>query len=210
MVGRSSGLANSSNDLSPTNAFKGVLSSSAASSWNVNSQAKNSIQSLASTNLISLKDATSSNGYIYPKTYQSQSAQDQQQCVSLVRALANVGGTGSWKANQNMQISPYLLGNHPTIPAGTPIATFENGTYPGATGTMSSRRVDGITSNTSAHSAIFLDYATDRQGNRVGIKILSQSEGQPASVETKYFVTGNSSVDRSHPTIGYQYSAIQN
>jgi hypothetical protein len=179
-----------------------------ASTLDVSPQVKNTIQTLSASGRLNLANATSSNGYIYPRTLASKPAKQQEQCVELVTATTNLGPASNWRASST-SISPYVAGNHPDIASGTPIATFEsNGKYPAATGDMGTPRLDGKTSNTSSHAAIFVDYIKDPQGNVIGMQILSQSEHHPTSVEDKYFIT-NTHTDLTRDTVGYGYSVIQ-
>ena len=122
----------------------------------------------------------------------------------LVVALTNVGPAPSWTKGATT-ISAHENGPHPDIPSGTPIATFEsNGKYPATTGTMNAARLDGGTDDRS-HAAIFLNYISNPDGEKIGMKILSQSKGVPAEVESKYFIgTGENN------TTGYNYSTIDN
>jgi len=73
---------------------------------------------------------------------------------------------------------------------------------------MGTPRLDGKTGNTFSHAAIFVDYIKDQQGNKVGMHILSQSEGHPTSVEAKYFIT-KTPTDLTRDTVGYGYSVIE-
>jgi hypothetical protein len=84
------------------------------------------------------------------------------QCVSLVKAATNLGPTSTWQ--QGDAITP---DNVASIPAGTPIATFQNGVYQNAT-------------NGNSHAAILLGPGTTADG-QPGIQLLDQWVGHPAS-----------------------------
>ena len=158
--------------------------------------------------------------YIYPSglTVPSQGLtlhEQQEQCVELVLALANVSGA-KWTDQGSINISPYVNGTHPFITVGSPIATFLPDHFYPSSGYMGTAQLDGKPGHTKSHAAIFLGYI-DGTGNIVpanspnviGMKILDQFQNRPASIENKYFITGTPSVDNGRTTVGYGYSTIQ-
>ena len=80
---------------------------------------------------------------------------------------------------------------------------------------MSTPRLDGYNGNQFAHAAIFITYIDDKgnavsadSGKVAGMRILDQSAGSPATIENKYFITGNPKIDSQLHTVGYSYSTI--
>lgn len=177
--------------------------------WPVAPAARNALVALAVKGQIATGNAVAINGFIYPASMQNASRLQQEQCVSLVKALSNVGATTTWvNRGTATTINAYANGKHPDIPPGTPIATFSaNGRYPDK-GEMGTPRLDGNREAlTLAHAAIFLSYAYDQTGKPIGMNILHQSENHRAAVDTKYFIT-NTPIDNTRPTMGYAYSVI--
>ena len=84
------------------------------------------------------------------------------QCVALVKAATGLGATSTWA--QGQAITPDNLAN---VPAGTPIATFQNGAYQNAT-------------NGDSHAAIYLGPGTTPSG-QPGITVLDQWSNSPAT-----------------------------
>jgi hypothetical protein len=121
-----------------------------------------------------------SDGYIYRPTQTAL----QHECVALVVALRPDVGTTTKEWSKGTDITK-TNGNYPSLQAGTPIATFKNGSYPS----------DGIMNNSVAgngqfaHSAIFLGYTYDINSNITGMKILEQYVGQPSKIGERAFPT---------------------
>jgi hypothetical protein len=90
------------------------------------------------------------------------------QCVALVKAATGLGPSSTWK-----QGDPVTADNIASIPAGTPIATFQNGAYQNAT-------------NGNSHAAILLGPGTTASG-QPGIQVLDQWSGSAASVRVLPF-----------------------
>lgn len=101
------------------------------------------------------------------------------QCVDLVKATNGLPNTAQWSPGQS-------LAEHPDIPIGTPIATFDqNGKY--------GNHTDG-----TSHAAVFLGYNDDGS-----MKVLDQWSGHPAQVRNIQFNNSKAVVDN-----GYQYRVI--
>lgn len=81
------------------------------------------------------------------------------------------------------------LTTHPNLKPGTVIATFDqNGRYPNK--------------KHGNHVAIFLDYAKDKNGKIIGVKVLDQWGGKPASERVIEFVTAEEAKKKRRPASG--------
>ena len=137
----------------------------------------NFIQSEVSPIIDGANKSTSKPSYIHPVNYDEYYSGE---CVSLVRALSELGVTGGWQKGQ--QLNPNSMEGLPDIPFGTPIATFEP--LP-SSNFYNKYNGSGESESGLMHTGIFLGYIPDESGEIVAISVLDQWQGKPPGV-TEY------------------------
>jgi hypothetical protein len=118
-------------------------------SWKLSTSTSAVMNTLTSSGAVKLNNATSTNGYIYPKSMTGQPfGTAEQQCAVLVQAVANVGGTRNWRPGQPLTQD---------TPTGTPIATFATTTNSYVAKDRYPTNENGkLNANQYAHAVIYL------------------------------------------------------